>query len=295
MSGEEARDYDEFMRLKTEACELITESNAVERLEAVKIQIITVLNRLNVNNITEVEDLYLIVAQLTQAATYVAAKNKMVLKNISFEDALGSIGTDDLLSVLEQTFVSQPEVENFFKFVTIDETYKPDKQAWSGLHARMEVMARRIAAAAAAAARDKILTGLKVTVPDYLTHLEGKLTENGVNIPSPEVESANGAAIAAGASPPRIVKLIARYQAINELNSKILNAQHLSEEEITGAKANIQTCLNNKPDWSERPFLKKLADIFSFGLKPLYRAFFSKEKKFQETMEQTVTPIKKGR
>ena len=120
------------------------------------------LQNLNVDNITEVEDLYLMVAQLTLAATYVAAQTKAARKNISFEDALDGIGGEDSVSVLEETFASQPEIEHFFKFITIDEQYRPTKEAWAGLHAKMAFIARKVAR------RENILNHLNVTVPAYL-------------------------------------------------------------------------------------------------------------------------------
>lgn len=45
-------------------------------------------------------------------------------------------------------------------------------------------------------------------------------------------------------------------------------------------------CQNNQPDWSERKFIKRLIDILSFGVKPLYRNFFAKEILFSKKIEQ---------
>lgn len=276
MGRENEREYDDFLNLKEIICAKVTLENAAEMLEGAKIQILNMLKKLNINNITKVEDLYLIVAQLNQAASYVAAQDKASLKKIPFEDALGGIGTDDLLSILERTFEKQKGVENFFKFLAIDKEYNPAKEGWAGLNARMGVIAKKIE-------ENHIREALKGTVPLYLAHLKEKLKEHGVDIKNINTET-----------PPIILKLITRYNAINDLDKKIRDIPNLDKEDLEFAKNAIKTCLSNKPDWSERPFLDKLTDVLSFGLKPLYRVFFSKEKNFQESIDHAVNPPKMG-
>lgn len=140
-----ARDYEKFDQLKKERVKKVTEKNAVQVLENSRMKMFELLEKLDINNITEVENLYLVVAQLSQAATFVAAKEKAASRNISFDKALESIGTDDLLSTLDKSLKNQPGVENFFKFIEIDNKYKPAKQAWAGAHARMEAVAKLFA------------------------------------------------------------------------------------------------------------------------------------------------------
>lgn len=83
-------------------------------------------------------------------------------------------------------------------------------------------------------------------------------------------------------------KLIERYKAITKLNNlfiqRAIDKDPLSEADFTQAKDALVFCLNNKPDWSERPFLQKLTDILSLGLKPLYRTFFSTEGKAEKAL-----------
>ena len=75
---------------------------------------------------------------------------------------------------------------------------------------------------------------------------------------------------------------------------KIKDKESLTASDMKFAKEQIKKCLDNKPDWTERPFLQKLTDVLSFGIKPLYRAFFSKEKELQKTMEQSIDAPKMG-
>lgn len=83
-------------------------------------------------------------------------------------------------------------------------------------------------------------------------------------------------------------KLIARYTAITKLNDlfiqKAENNAPIEEADLSQAKETLKFCFENKPDWSERPFLQKLTDILSLGLKVLHRSFFSKENKAEKEL-----------
>ena len=89
-------------------------------------------------------------------------------------------------------------------------------------------------------------------------------------------------------TPPILKKMLTRYQNISDLAATLASKKTLNHSDIKLATNKIITCLNNKPDWSERPFLQKLTDVLSLGIKPLYRAFFSKEKTLQKDMLQTI-------
>lgn len=269
------RDYSEFTHLKEDACAKVTQQNATQMLDGAKDQIMKKLQKLDVNNITGVEDLYLIVAQLTHAASYVAAINKAERKRTSFDDEIESIGLDDIAPILLDTFKDQPQTLNLAKIHLIDDTHKPSKQAWAGLHCRMVLVANATKA-------HHVMAVLKDNIPTYKSHLENKLKENGVVIPPPkEMHDA----------PPTIIKkLVTRYQAVSDIENRIKDKESLNEIDMKFVKEKIKICLDHKPDWSERPFLQKLTDVLSFGIKPLYRAFFSKEKELQKTLEQSITP-----
>jgi hypothetical protein len=92
---------------------------------------------------------------------------------------------------------------------------------------------------------------------------------------------------------PKQEKLKTRYNAIRELDDQI-NDKNCLEINKTAKKA-LNSCLENHPDWSERSFLQKLTDVLSFPFKPLYRAFFSKERMFENELSQSIEGPKLGR
>lgn len=140
MSGQ--RSYDEFMRLKKEICELVTVMNADQLLEFSARLMREKMKNLDVKNITEVEDLYLIGGLLTQAASYVAAQKKVEAKRISFDSALASTGADEVRRIITDAFKKYPGVEKEFdKIHQIDDVFKPAKQAWACTHAQMQTVA----------------------------------------------------------------------------------------------------------------------------------------------------------
>lgn len=84
---------------------------------------------------------------------------------------------------------------------------------------------------------------------------------------------------------PKQRKLFNRYNAISHLYHEVKDKDFLTDQDKTLGKQALQICLDNKPAWSERTFLKKLIDVFlgalSIGLKPLYHTYFSKEKQLK--------------
>ena len=107
---------------------------------------------------------------------------------------------------------------------------------------------------------------IKSTIEEYYKHLGDKLSAEGITAQDKSFEYS-----------PKQNKLIARYKAIQNVHNNIKNNTELTSDEINSVKEAVEECINNRPDWSERPFLQKLTDVLSLGLKPLYRAFLSKE------------------
>lgn len=273
------RDYDTFVRLKEEASEKITEQNAQQMLKYAKNQIMKKLQKIDIRNVTEVENLYLIVATLTQAASFKAAINKAQKKGTSFDKEIESIGLDDLSPILVNAFKDHPQVLNLDKITMIDKVYRPTKQAWAALHARMELVTQAV----------KIHRVIRISaevLPLYKEHMEKKLRSNGVDIPLPKEIPAETSSM--------IKKMVTRYRAVLDLSERLKDKENLNPQDMEFAKDQIKKCLDNKPDWAERPFLQKLTDVLSLGIKPLYRAF-SKEKGLQKTMEQSIDSPKMRR
>lgn len=274
-------DYDEYTEKKAKAIEHINKDNAHQVFEQSKNQIMAKLQTLDVRNPAQIGEFYLIVAQLTQAASCIAALNKASTKGTSFEQAINGIGTEDVAPILFNAFKDVPP-SSLDKINLIDELHKPARQAWAGLHARMHLLADEVKA------QHHTMLVLKENIHAYKEHLVSKLAERGVEfIPPLERISEN--------TPPILQKMIQRYHAISNIEHSIRNKQSLSKTDMDFAKTQVKTCLENKPDWSERPFLQKLTDVLSLGMKPLYRAYFSKEKDMQSAIEQVIEPPKMTR
>ncbi len=274
------RDYDEFTRLKDESSNKVNEQNAHLMFEDAKNQIMKKIKKLDIQNVTEVENLYINVAQLTAAASYMAAINKASRKQTSCDAELSSIGTEDVNPIVFDAFKDHPQVLDLQrKIMLLEAISKPSKQAWAGLHIRMLTLAKAIQA-------DHIMSVLSETLPKYENYLENKLRENGVEIPLPKEMPED--------TPPIIQKMVTRYQALLDLGARIQGKEKLDENDVKFATSQIKKCLDNKPDWAERPFLQKLTDVLSLGIKPLYRTFFSKEKELQTTIEQSIETPKMG-
>ncbi len=125
---------------------------------------------------------------------------------------------------------------------------------------------------------------LKEVVSDYEAHLAKKIEELNFLISKEEgvisISNLNKEDIT-----PAQQKLLNRYQAIAAFNEKMKDTRSINESTFSEAQDVFITCLKNKPDWSERPFLQRLTDVLSVGFKPLYRAFFSKEAQLEKKIE----------
>lgn len=125
---------------------------------------------------------------------------------------------------------------------------------------------------------------IKTTVSEYRLHLEGKMKGEGCF-----TFSEDGSITANEALTTKQQKLMTRYVAMRDLDESIKGKTTLDEKDIETARDALRTCLDNKPDWSERPFLQKLTDVLSLGFKALFRAFNSREAGMEKDLEQLVS------
>jgi hypothetical protein len=126
---------------------------------------------------------------------------------------------------------------------------------------------------------------LKRAVHDYLEHLTKKLTGNGIL-----VAKKNKDALPMLGYSPVITNQIKRYNAILALNNKIDSKTTLNDDDIQQARKTVEICGKSRPAWSERPLLQRIIDILSFGIRPLYCSFFSKEVRLQKEIEHSIIP-----
>lgn len=113
------------------------------------------------------------------------------------------------------------------------------------------------------------------TLQEYKEHLQEKAIKKGLNFDS-KGESLELPENLSGYQ----LKLKERYDAIKEACQIATSSEGntLNSEDKEKIKKCFKKCTENRPDWSERPFLQKLTDVLSFGMKPLFRGFFSNEK-----------------
>lgn len=127
---------------------------------------------------------------------------------------------------------------------------------------------------------------LKFVINNYLLHLEKKLKDNEISFTPGQPLSTEEV------TSPIKRKLITRYNVIVNLDKTL--GHNTIKEDIESAKLALKECTENKPDWSERPWLQMLTDVLSMGLKPLWRAFNSKETEHEKTLQETIEPTAPG-
>lgn len=244
MVQQTAREDEAFDKLKEKAFAKITIENAESMLETGKNKVIEKLQQLDLENITEVEDFYIIVAEFMQASTYVCAINKASRKHTLAKNEIMNIGADDTQRILFETFKDHPRVQDLQKIIEIDDKYQPSTEAWAALHARMQGVALNT--------REYwLLQNLQNTTLAYKKQLEMKLNDNKVPIPLPEVIP--------NTFEPLIQKMILRYKAVCELETSLAGGGKLKMQNV---EKQIHICLDNEPGSIEMYFLKMLQSAF---------------------------------
>jgi hypothetical protein len=119
---------------------------------------------------------------------------------------------------------------------------------------------------------------IKEIIQDYTEHLQMKIAREGILLPTDKHEPVG---IPEGASEYQ-KKLITRYNSMLDVNNTIKSP--LTCESTNKIKEGLIICNTSSPTWSEKPFITKLTDILSLGLKPLLRSYFSSEATYQKSL-----------
>lgn len=131
------------------------------------------------------------------------------------------------------------------------------------------------------------LTVLKRTVKEYKEHLARRMKNEQISeLPLPALNRTDAEFTPPKVGNSRTQKLINRYIAINKLDSQLENKNTIDDEVKGFVTAAHQTCQENKPNWIERPFLDKLWDVLSLGIRVALRNRFSKEKQYAAELEE---------
>lgn len=131
------RSSQEYDKLLEDIPKKITKENAKSILEETKINFFIKLNLLNIDNITEVEDFYLLSFKLLTCISIIAADEKSHEDNISLEDAIYLIDTDTVLDYLQKEFQNSTDQNLLFKINEIEKNFKPWQGSWAAIHVRM--------------------------------------------------------------------------------------------------------------------------------------------------------------
>lgn len=112
----------------------------------------------------------------------------------------------------------------------------------------------------------------------FRTHLQDKLEQEGVII------STEGGLVLLIEPTTKLEKLMTRYQIIAALVEQMENKVVLGYGDKQVIAKTMEICYYNSPCWQERVFFQKFTDVFSGGLKPLYRSLFSQEKLYKDNI-----------
>ncbi|HHF7345723.1 TPA: hypothetical protein ACPSKB_002150 [Legionella feeleii] len=129
---------------------------------------------------------------------------------------------------------------------------------------------------------------VKEALAAFRDHLQDKLEREGV------IFSTEGEMALLIEPTTKQQKLMNRYQIIAVLVEQMKDKTVFSYGDKQVIVKAMEICYYNSPCWQERVFFQKATDIFSGGLKPLYRSLFSQEKFYKQSIEALIALDEEG-
>ncbi|STX40534.1 Uncharacterised protein [Legionella donaldsonii] len=129
---------------------------------------------------------------------------------------------------------------------------------------------------------------VKEALAAFRDHLQDKLEKEGV------LFSTDGEMVLLIEPTTKQQKLINRYQIIAVLVEQMKDKTVFSYGDKQVIVKAMEICYYNSPSWQERVFFQKATDVFSGGLKPLYRSLFSQEKLYKQNIEALIALDEEG-
>ncbi|WP_287007478.1 hypothetical protein [Legionella sp.] len=126
------------------------------------------------------------------------------------------------------------------------------------------------------------VSALKENVTSFKLRLQNKLMLEEIKV------TEKGEVVSPDEPTSKQQKLINRYQALHVLCQELQGKKLFDCKDREMIAGVLEICALNGADWHERDFNQKLTDILSVGLKPFYRAFFSKEAAYQQAIDGIV-------
>lgn len=126
-----ARTDEEYYELKHKIIYEINDENADSVFAEARASLLQQVARLDVNNITAVEDFYLIALKIVRSANFVLARERKT-----------ELGADDTINFLIKVFQKEPQQYHFLKIIQIEEQYRPGLQEWAQVHSYLFTVAK---------------------------------------------------------------------------------------------------------------------------------------------------------
>lgn len=129
---------------------------------------------------------------------------------------------------------------------------------------------------------------VKEALVAFRDHLQDKLEKEGV------IFSTEGEMVLLIEPTTKQQKLMNRYQVIAVLVEQMKDKIVFSYGDKQVLVKAMEICYYNSPSWQERVFFQKATDVFSGGLKPLYRSIFSQEKFYKQSIGSLIALDEEG-
>ncbi|WED44423.1 hypothetical protein [Legionella cardiaca] len=134
--------YEEYEKLKDDIRAKICVENVEDILQNSKNELFIRLVNLNIEDIKEIEEFYLIAFKITTALSLIWAKDTAHIQRIPVEIALEKFSTDEMLACMKKAFEKEIGQSYLVKIMEIDKLHLPAKESWAPIHARFEALAR---------------------------------------------------------------------------------------------------------------------------------------------------------
>jgi len=134
MPQNKARTDEEYNALQAKVLSKINKANSAELSLRSKKSIFEHLKKMDVNNIREIEDFYLIVLEFITSNKYCLAQIEAQKKGRKLETELMHQGPDKLIPFLIDQCKTHLSQHYFSKIILIENKYKPGLQEWAQLH-----------------------------------------------------------------------------------------------------------------------------------------------------------------
>lgn len=171
MTKNTARTDEEFDQIKRQINTKVTRVNARDLFEAARNKFMRQLQTLNVNDITQVEDLNTTGMELIRTVYYVLVEKKAQKSGRPFNEVGLDTGAGDITLFLIESFKTNLLQHHFTKINAIEEKYKPGVQEWAQIHKDLLTLALGLTQ------EDPTISKITETIENKVSFLKTKARE----------------------------------------------------------------------------------------------------------------------